>query len=77
MILYLGLKNDFRLNRVYIPCPGECPCHRAGLGCHGGSGRIVQSWPGLRVCSLGHGLWGDSISSWTAPCPRPQFPDPL
>ena len=28
----------------------------AGLGCHGVSARIVQSWRGLIICSLGHGL---------------------
>ena len=73
MILYLGLKSDFRLNRVYIPCPGECPCHRAGLG-------IRQDCPELaRASCLLPRPWslGDSISSWTAPCPHPQFPDQL
>ena len=45
MISDLGLKSDFRLNRVYIPCPGSA---------HGRFG--LQSWAGGHVCSLGHGL---------------------
>ena len=48
----------------------------AGLGCHGGSARIAQSWLGLSVLLPWPWSLGDSISLWTAPCPRPRYPDP-
>ena len=49
----------------------------AGLGCHGGSARIAQSWLGLSVLLPWPWSLGDCIFLWTDPCSRLRCPNRL